>query len=728
MADDVTVQIGATVDKLGSDIDQAKGKIESIGESVDSVSEAGKHLAEIFGIAFTIEGIKNFIESMAELGLQTERTMAMLGTSAAQTVEMGGIAKLTGLDMQGLATSIERMSLNVQRSTRDAYNPAAQALAVLGLKAKDLVGVPASEYLDKLHDAVSKFNPSLNLTNALMALGGRYFAQAIPLLTLSGEQYAEFKKQVLAANEGLAEGIEGMASTHQRLTLLGESMTSLGARIFSVFKPAIDAAVIAVTNWVQSMDSAKIKAFADAAVENIQYAVVVISAFFIGASTTVDEFIKKLDLSLGKIKLIASIAGGFAGGAVLGSVIPGAGTAAGAVAGGIAGYVAYASGGADAIQRSVKRINDAFDDLNQGTVVAKINGFFEAIKAAIEKGSAGSGIAGQAIGEGDPSRKDAGAINEGIKQQLDAQAAAIDGSIKLWQGWLTQQKTIYQADAEQFKISQGQRYESEINAINESYTNERLFLEEKKRLWANEPVERAKVDAELKELDQKFTTETIKAVEQQTKAVEASWNSGIKPIESAWNSQLRGLLAGTETFAQAMKKIAADLVIQMIEKFEELAIIKPMLDALSNAFDIGSFLASITKLIAATLGPIFAGMTANLAPAMGPGAIPAAAGITAAVDATAMGMSKLETGAWEIPNIMPALLHPGEMVVPENFASGLRSQIGGGNSVSSAGASTGGGISLNFSNFIGNQQFINQFMPQLSRALASYSKLNPSVA
>jgi hypothetical protein len=34
--------------------------------------------------------------------------------------------------------------------------------------------------------------------------------------------------------------------------------------------------------------------------------------------------------------------------------------------------------------------------------------------------------------------------------------------------------------------------------------------------------------------------------------------SALTPIESAWNSQLRVLLGGTETWATAMKKIAAD--------------------------------------------------------------------------------------------------------------------------------------------------------------------------
>ncbi len=711
MADDVQIQIGATTDKLGSDIDEAKGKIESIGASVDSVTEAGKRLAEIFGIAFTIEGIKSFIESMAELGLQTERTMAMLGANAEQVVMMSGIAKLTGMDMSGLAMSIERMSLNVQRSTRDAFNPAAQALGVLGLKAKDLIGTPTSEYLDKLHDAISRFNPSLNLTNALMALGGRYFAQAIPLLTLTGQEWDEFKQQVLKANEGLAEAIPGMAGTHQRLTLLGESVTSLGARIFSVLKPAIDAVVIAMTNWVQSITGA-----------DIQSAVLKIGEFSLDVLSAVGHMVIQIDQWIGGLaksaddlkSKMAGMAAGAAGGAVGGGLALGPpGALVGAIGGGALGWLMGGSGATPA-DKSKEQLA-AFD--------ATIAGW----RASMEKFATMTGATGSAIVS--PNKLDAAAINEGVKQKLDAQAAEIDGSIKLWQGWLTQQKTIYQADAAQFKISQGQRFDAEINAVNDAYTAEKGLLEEKKKLWASEPVERAKVDAALRELDQKFTTDTIKLQEQQTQAIQKDWETVIKPIESAWNSQLRGLLNGTETFAQAMRKMFGDLVIQIIEKFEELAIIKPMIQALSNAFDIGTFLTGIAKLITATLGPIFAGMTANLAPTQGPAAVAEAAGITAGVSAVASGMSKLETGAWEIPGPMAAQLHPGEMVVPAGPAAALRSYAQG-----SGGASVGGGgdthvhFNVNAMDASSVQRFFTQNGNQIAKSIQATQSRTPSMA
>jgi hypothetical protein len=75
----------------------------------------------------------------------------------------------------------------------------------------------------------------------------------------------------------------------------------------------------------------------------------------------------------------------------------------------------------------------------------------------------------------------------------------------------------------------------------------------------------------------------------------------------------------------------------------------------------------------ASLGPV------GLAAA--PAAAATAFGEVMVYQATIPGLA---VGAWNLPADMPANLHAGEMVVPANFASGLRSALGGGGSASSS--------------------------------------------
>jgi hypothetical protein len=67
---------------------------------------------------------------------------------------------------------------------------------------------------------------------------------------------------------------------------------------------------------------------------------------------------------------------------------------------------------------------------------------------------------------------------------------------------------------------------------------------------------------------------------------------------------------------------------------------------------------------------------------LGPPGLAAAPGAATAAYATTMGyqtlVPSLDVGAWNVPKDMGANLHAGEMVVPTNFAEGMRGALGGG--------------------------------------------------
>jgi hypothetical protein len=239
--------------------------------------------------------------------------------------------------------------------------------------------------------------------------------------------------------------------------------------------------------------------------------------------------------------------------------------------------------------------------------------------------------------------------------------------------------------------------------------------------------------------------------------------SGLSTLTGAFNSQLRGLLAQTTSWAQAGKNIVADMFLKMIELGEQWVVkraaamiadslvskttvatdvvahaaaeaakteatvagaaARTAAETTSSAAGIGAQIANAITSVGIDAGKVFAGVFGFLAPTMGPAA--AAPAEASAAAALAGGLAPLAVGAWEIPSIMPALLHPGEMVVPATFAAGLRSQAAGG------GGGQGGGqvvFAPQFSNFVGNQAFINQIMPQLAKAFGSYQARTPSMA
>jgi len=196
------IRFGATTKELTEAVDGVKRQLESLKEFGEGL---GDQLKELFAIREIVE----FVKSMGELGEQTERVSLQLGISTEAVGELSGLALLTGTNIDSLALSIERMYLNVQRAARDGFNPGAQALKVLGLSAKDLIGLNADKYLEKLTEAASKFAPSLNLTTALMAIGGRGI-----ISVSSNEIPAEMSRMVEMAERG---DFAGARALHKRI-------------------------------------------------------------------------------------------------------------------------------------------------------------------------------------------------------------------------------------------------------------------------------------------------------------------------------------------------------------------------------------------------------------------------------------------------------------------------------------------------------------------------------
>jgi hypothetical protein len=184
---------------------------------------------------------------------------------------------------------------------------------------------------------------------------------------------------------------------------------------------------------------------------------------------------------------------------------------------------------------------------------------------------------------------------------------------------------------------------------------------------------------------------TEKAEEQEAK----QWKAAADQIAGAFNSQLKGLLAGTTTWAQAMKNISADLVLKFIEgqiklTLEWLANQARILTAhiaaeagmtsatttgaaLRSAAEVASGQTSILAVIANAIKSIYASggetsakVTAAVADVVGPAAPAVGAAAGAATVATSLGIAgpALDVGTDYVLRSGFALIHRGEQVRP----------------------------------------------------------------
>jgi hypothetical protein len=646
MADsDVEVQFGGDAEGALASMSQVRFALQGLTAPIRGIRDNLGELAEAFVAAFAIEKIAGFVEAMGQLGLQTQRTGAMLGLSAEQVGVFQGVAALTGTSTETLTNGIERMSLNIQKSTRDSFNPAAQGLRALGLSAKELISIPTDQWYGKLADAVSKFNPSLNLTNALMAVGGRGVAQMLPLLQQGSAGFNAFAEDVKKTGDVLTEAQAGaFTKMHEGITLLGMSVKGVGITLMTAFAPAVNVIVGALTDLIEWFNkSIQSGGTFKGLLDLLVIAADAVAVAILTVVYTIEAVVQTVDFALREIRDL------------------------------ISGNLGAAKKDMESWQSSIEE---------------SAKGWLARMKALIGSGTA-------APGAGGGPKQDAGAIDMSGRDQLGAAEKAIDGQIKLWEEWLKRQTSIYAEDAKTFGITQDRKYALTEAATEKAYQAELALLQKEAALGGMTVSQRQEVDNKILELEAKHQTDMQKLNAESVASMQKQWEGYFETIEGAFNSNLRGLLAGTTSWKVAMEKTFGDLIIKFIETVEKMVaqwiaaeIAKTVATqtgvaartAAENTGSIASIISAIAgaiKAISAGAGQTAAGVSANVAPAVGPAAPAVGAAAGATVMATAMSYIHAETGAWEVGG-GAAMLHPGEMVIPKPFAESLRDAGGGG--------------------------------------------------
>lgn len=725
MADAVEIVFGAKIDGAIAGISAVKNGLSSLTSTADSVSSSIKGIAASLGIGLSIAGVISFVNSMADLGFELERTADRLGISIEKVVQFDGLARLTGTDIGSFSAGIERMSFNIQRARTNALDPAAQGLKVLGLNAKDLVGIGTEQLFEKLSGAVEKFNPSLNLFNALMAVGGKTLRDMYPALSDGVAGWERYKQAINAASEGKAAAVAGMAETSQKISLLSLSIQSLGARVFNVLKPIIDAFIDSRTKMIQGWDTSTIVN----AVTTIGNAVVsvmgYVGTFAINIMGLLDQLRTNLDQFASKA---SAAAGGMTGGAIGGGVVAGVpGAIVGGIGGGLAGWFGAEYGSADkAAAAGNEKMQERLRQL--GELMLK---FKMLVTQGVSNMNTKAG-ADPAKGEGDT----ASAMNLNLAAQQSAQAAAYDAMIARLQGFSERQKMIYQFDADTFQITQSRKTELMLAELDREYQAERAMLVRKQAIYAGQPEKVAEIQKQISQIEQSYQTARLRTEQEGIKARIAMMQEWVGALQSSFNGQLRGLLAGTTSWSQAFKTVLGDMIIFAIQTFGKMVaqwiVAKVAMATTTKAQaveEVATAAAAQTAQTAVTISGIqqrvalvYAGAAAFFAPLLGPGAPAAAAAVATATEAGAVGLmaTSAETGAYEVTGGLWKL-HDKETVLPAPAAQAFRDMA--------EGNLGGGGGGLHFHGQFIDAQSISRFFRSnagvMAQALRNNSQLSP---
>jgi len=683
MTDTVRVQFSASIGALIKGVEDAKSAIESVKESTDKVTEGAKNLLATFGLAFSAEKILAFAGQMADMGEQIERSSAILGVSTKSVQELGFIAKATGGDAQSLTNAMDRLQVNLQ-SAQNPTSRQALALKALGLSAKELLGVPLDEQLNRIADAASKFAPGGNLTAAVLTLMGRGAAGMLPALEKGRAGIEELRQSAENAGAIMShDTVEALSRMHLEMVTLEASATALGGTLVAKLGGALTSVGSDITTLLGDF-TAIISAghLWDEEIEGIRYAVLSLASSLINMGLIAKDVFTLNWSEIG----------------------------------------AQWKAGADS-QETLMREHL----LNLGKLIL-------ASKMQIQDQLAG-------VVSGKPQ---APALAVPNTSAITAQMEQYQTQIKLYDAAYKQTQEILAGEVKLHQITYDQETQELLAALNRRHTEELLALAAESQIHGLSEAQYQKLIDQKLLLDQKYRAEHDKLVIAQAERDAQEWQAALTSITSSFNSQLRSLLSGTETFATAWKHILGDMVIKFIESVEQMAVkwlaveaaktaatlvgnaTRSASDATAGTAGVATSIANALKSIFASVGITTAGVTANVAPEVGPAA--PAVGAAAGATTLATALSFLSVGSFDVGGYVlgggMAMIHAGETITPANVQTPY---AGAG-----AGAS-GGDTHIHFEISAIDGPSVARFLTlggtaQFAKALAAYKPLNPSTS
>jgi hypothetical protein len=702
------------------------------------VRSALGEVAEAFAAAFAVEKINEFARSMGEMGEQIEKTAMQLGVSTSEVQQLDYIAKSSGTSVETLSSEFSRLAMAMgEQSDR-----ASRGLRTLGLTFRDLAGKDTMDQLTVLAERFSHIEDGTAKTQAGLAIMGRSFRDMIPFLNQGAEGIKRLKDEADALGAIVPpEGVVALAALHHEFVMMDAAVRGALVEGFLPFRGAVQGVVAIVADLASEFSAAMksggmmkdivdlIATAAKGVVTAIAAAVYVLKDLWATGVFAVDT-VGAGFMTLGRAiaAVVSAVATGwreffaglleagtatvralgaeFAALASMGSAaahldLAGVkaawaemGTAASAAGKEIGTGLSRAGAGVD-----MSGAKKAFDDFNTDQI-ARNKGFTETL---IKNDQA---FAGQykkiwddihAHEHGDRAPGTFAPPDRNAADRVRAAMEAIQGEIKAEQDGLKMKISVWDAAVAANRMTQQERMRLVQDATSDEYGAEHDLLEKELAIEGLKLAQRQKILNDIGALERKHYAEMVKLDQESVASAQKDIEGYLSTVTGAFNSQLRGLLAGTTSWRNAMKAIAGDLIMAMIQGVEKWVVTflagqlatkvaavagageRAAAETAGSGASILDLITKALKSIGSGVASTIAGVSGESAPILGPAAPAAGIAAGAVVEGAAMAaMPTAEIGAWKIGSVSPFVLHPNEMVLPGPSADVMRDALAGG--------------------------------------------------
>ena len=306
----LAMQISANTASLAKSVSDVERKLDSLGNAGKKAGrdlstlrniEIGKIVAS--GVSLAIGAVRDLSTSLVQYGKTvgdsidaSSKLSRSLGITYDELVGLQLAGDLAGTSSEQLGAALNRLQVTLGKAQAGSKE-SVEAFSNLGLSVSDLVGLNASQQMQRIADAISQIPDPAQRSAAAVAIFGKSGASLLPFFENGGQALADMAKEAnrlgLSLTDVQAANVEAF---NDAVTLAGKSIEGVVTQIVADLAPGIKTAADTFRQFIGDAGGANIgRAFVD------------------GLLNAADVFARVFDRTVESLTVLATSFGAFSG-------------------------------------------------------------------------------------------------------------------------------------------------------------------------------------------------------------------------------------------------------------------------------------------------------------------------------------------------------------------------------------------------------------------------------
>lgn len=306
----LAMQISANTASLSKSVSDVQRKLDSLGSAGKKAGrdlstlrniEIGKIVAS--GVSLAIGAVRDLSTSLVQYGKTvgdsidaSSKLSRSLGITYEELVGLQLAGDLAGTSSEQLGAALNRLQVTLGKAQAGSKE-SVEAFSNLGLSVSDLVGLNASQQMQRIADAISQIPDPAQRSAAAVAIFGKSGASLLPFFESGGQALADMAKEAnrlgLSLTDVQAANVEAF---NDAVTLAGKSIEGVVTQIVADLAPGIKTAADTFRQFIGDAGGANIgRAFVD------------------GLLNAADVFARVFDRTVESLTVLATSFGAFSG-------------------------------------------------------------------------------------------------------------------------------------------------------------------------------------------------------------------------------------------------------------------------------------------------------------------------------------------------------------------------------------------------------------------------------